>query len=296
VSLPDVFVHRPIEDEDLEAVVALVNACELHDTGRVMMERADLVADMGTDGFNRERDAVLVADGGRIVGWGLLLHGRTAWADVHPDARGRGIGTWLRRWSERRAREMGLTKIGQVFEDHRTDVADMLRAAGYMPGHRSWILRKDHTERPEEPIFPPDVEVRPYSPDVEEAVLTMFEGAFSEFHDRSPSTLATWRAMVTRREGFVPDDLVLAVEDDIIVGAAFLIDADEIWVDKLAVHRDHRRRGIARGLLQMAFRRSFDRGYVRTSLSTDSRTGALGAYERVGMRVVESFTTYSLEL
>jgi ribosomal protein S18 acetylase RimI-like enzyme len=140
------------------------------------------------------------------------------------------------------------------------------------------------------------VEVRPHSPDVEEEALAMFEEAFSEFDDRSPSTLATWRAMVTAREGFVPDDLILAFEDGRIVGGAFLIDADEIWVDKIAVHRDHRRRGVARGLLQMAFRRSFDCGYTRTSLSTDSRTGALGAYERVGMRVVETFTTYTMDL
>lgn len=296
MSLPGQLTHRPIEDADVDAVVALVNACELHDVGRVMMERADLVADMGSDGFDRSRDAILIADGDRVVAWGIVVHRRTVWIDVHPAARGRGIGTWLRRWSEDRAREIGLRRIGQVFEDVRTDAADILRDAGYRPGHRSWVLRKDHVDRPGEPAFPDGVRVCSFSPELEDEALTLFEEAFSEFEDRPPSTLATWRAMVTRREGFAPDDLVLAVEDGRIVGAAFLIDADEIWVDKLAVHRAHRRRGIARGLLQVAFRRSFERGYTQTSLSTDSRTGALGAYERVGMRVVETFTTYTLDL
>ena len=77
---------------------------------------------------------------------------------------------------------------------------------------------------------------------------------------------------------------------------AFLIDADEIWVDKLAVASTHRHRGVARALLRTAFRRSFDRGYDHTALSTDSRTGALTLYERVGMHVTRSFTNWAIDL
>ena len=49
-------------------------------------------------------------------------------------------------------------------------------------------------------------------------------------------------------------------------------------------------------MLHVAFGRSFDRGYDHTSVSTDSRTGALTLYERVGMRVVESFTHWGVDL
>jgi ribosomal protein S18 acetylase RimI-like enzyme len=102
--------------------------------------------------------------------------------------------------------------------------------------------------------------------------------------------------MITEREGFRFDDLVLATAGDRIVGGAFLIDADEIWVDKLAVDRDFRHRGIARALLHTAFQRSFERGHPWTSLSTDSDTGALSLYEHVGMRIHRSFTHYALDL
>ena len=102
--------------------------------------------------------------------------------------------------------------------------------------------------------------------------------------------------MVTEREGFRAEDLMLAVADGRIVGGAFLIDAGEIWVDKLAVAREFRHRGIARALLQTAFVRSFDRGYAWTSLSTDSGHGALSLYERIGMRIHRSFTRYGLDL
>jgi GNAT superfamily N-acetyltransferase len=295
--LPDGVLARPLADADVDAVVELVNTCELADAGRVMMERADLLSDMGTDGFDRERDVVVIWEGDRLVGWGLIVHHRGRWADVRPDARGRGIGTWLMRWSEDRARELGTDRIGQTIEDVRTDVAAMFAAAGYTPRHTSWILRMDHLDRPPEPELPDGVAVRAFRPGDEEEALTMFEEAFSEFTDRLPSTLATWRAMTIEREGFVPDDLILAVHDEAIVGGAFLLDpGDEIWVDKFAVRRDHRHGGIARAMLHVAFGRSFDRGYDRTTVSTDSRTGALALYERVGMRVVESFTHHAIDL
>ena len=67
-------------------------------------------------------------------------------------------------------------------------------------------------------------------------------------------------------------------------------------VDKLAVAKDHRHRGIARALLQTAFVRSSDRGYTWTSLSTDSRTDALSLYRRVGMTIHRSYTSYALDL
>ena len=51
-SLPDGLVARPLRETDLDALVAMVNACELHDTGEVMLERADLLADAGTEGFD----------------------------------------------------------------------------------------------------------------------------------------------------------------------------------------------------------------------------------------------------
>jgi ribosomal protein S18 acetylase RimI-like enzyme len=200
------------------------------------------------------------------------------------------------RWSEDRARESGADRIGQTVPDSLTDVISMLTANGYTPRRTSWILCMDHEERPADPEPPDGIRLRPYLPADEVEALTMFEEAFSEWEDRLPSSLPTWRTMVTNREGFQNDDLILAVDGEMIVGGAFMIDADEIWVDKFATHRDYRHRGIARGLLQAAFQRSFDRGYHKTRLSTDSNTGALSFYERIGMVVERSFTHYALDL
>ena len=281
---------------DVDATIAMINACELHDSGEVMWERADLLADIATAGFDPDRDWVGVFDGERAVAWGLYIHPRRAWVDVHPHQRGRGVGTWLRRWAEERARASGADRVGQTIDDERRSVCAMFEANGYKPRHTSWVLRMDHPNEPSPPSSLDGIDLRPISSDDVAATMTMFETAFSEFADRLPTSEATWRAMTVEREGFAPDDLILALEDDHVIGGALLLDADEIWVDKLAVAATHRHRGVARALLETAFRRSFERGYDHTSLSTDSRTGALSLYERVGMRVTRSFTNWGLDL
>jgi mycothiol synthase len=63
-------------------------------------------------------------------------------------------------------------------------------------------------------------------------------------------------------------------------------------VHQLAVHRDHRHRGIARVLLRYAFREFHRKGRRACVLSTNSCTGARSLYERVGMRVRRSYTHY----
>ena len=90
---------------------------------------------------------------------------------------------------------------------------------------------------------------------------------------------------------------MVAEEDGRLVGAAVCIpEVDEGWVDQLAVLPAAWGRGIGGALLRVAFQRSRDRGLATAALSTDSRTGALGPYEHVGMAVTESFTRYTLVL
>ena len=296
VRLPDGLTARALRVDDIDDVVAMINVCELHDTGELMWERADMLADLSTEGFDRDADWIGVVDGGEVVGWAMVVHVRSAWADVRPTHRGRGVGTWLRRWTETRAAAAGAPRIGQTLDDALEGPQRLLRDAGYTPRHTSWILQMDHEERPGDPSPPDGVTLRPWRPDDTDRATAMFERAFAEWPDRLPSTPATWRAMTVEREGFVPDDLILAVEGDEVVGGAFILDADEIWVDKLAVAREARHRGVARALLTTAFQRSFDRGYRHTRLSTDSKTGALTLYERVGMHVTRSFTHLAIDL
>ena len=296
MSLPEGCTSRPLTFDDVDAVVELANTCERHDTGVVMLDREDVVADLRQEGVELPRDTVGIFEGGRMVGSAMLPGDRGAWVDVHPEARGRGIGTSLRLFIERRARERGFRRIGQTIDDRRKEAAGFLVQAGYTPRRTAWVLTIEHAERPTDPRVPDGIRLRHYHPGDEDGTFAVFEHAFAEWPDRTPSSPATWRALTIEREGFEAEDLLLAVAGEEIVGGAFLIESGEIWVDKLAVHRGHRHRGIARALLQTAFQRSFDRGYTASSLSTDSDTGALTLYEKLGMRVSQSHTHYALDL
>ncbi len=296
-ELPTELTSRGLSGRDIDNVVVLANTCELHDVGFTMWDHADLASDFRLDTVDVPSDTIGVWDDERLVGWGFLPNERGAWVDVHPEARDRGIGTWLRGWTEERARARGATRIGQTINDRTTGAVELLLAAGYTGRRTSWILTMDHTERPDDPTPPEGVTLRAFRSGDEEEALGMFEDAFAEVPGRPASSLATWRTMTIERDGFVPQDLMLAEDGGgAIVGGAFLIDSDEVWVDKIAVRHDHRGRGIGRALLQVAYRRSFDRGFTTTSLSTDSDRSALAMYEKVGMRVRESYTHLAIDL
>lgn len=275
---------RPLFDDDIADVVAMVNACEVADSGEVMLEAADIMADLAH--ADRQRDACVVVQDGRIVAWSLIRDARKRWADVHPDARGQGIGGWLLKWAAWRAKHLGADRTGQTIDDRRTDVAAWLQANGYTPRYTSWVLSvpsapMDHTARP---ATEPDL------------VLNLFETAFSEFSDRAPVTLDRWREMTVHKTGFAAGDLLVVHRDGEIAGAAFLIDADGIWVEKLVVAAGFRGQGVARELLAAAQARAAGAGYDRVRLSTDSNTSALAMYEHLGMTVERSFTHWAIDL
>ena len=82
-----------------------------------------------------------------------------------------------------------------------------------------------------------------------------------------------------------------------MVGVAVVILADDTaFVDRLATRGDHRNRGIAQALLVDAFAQGRAHGATVSELSTDSRTGALGLYEKVGMVVTSNYVNRATQL
>ncbi|MCU0282335.1 MAG: GNAT family N-acetyltransferase [Candidatus Nanopelagicales bacterium] len=297
--LPDGLAAQPISPGTIDEVVALVRACEAHDSGAPMYERADLVGDLSL--VDAQAASCLVRDAAGVpVGWGLVL-GRRCFADVHPTARGRGIGGALVTWSVAVATAAGIDRIGQTIEDTRGDAVALLRSHGARAVRTSWILRRSHDPAGPAPLVGqarPGIEVRAARADEQDHALDLLERAFATWPDRPPSSRAAWRSMVTEREGFRADALQVAVEaDGVLLGAMHLIDdGSELWVDKLGVDPPHQRRGVGRALLGQAFLIGHARGRPATVLSTDSNTGALEFYEGLGMVVTRSFTHWAIPL
>lgn len=72
---------------------------------------------------------------------------------------------------------------------------------------------------------------------------------------------------------------------DVVAMALVQMNGVEGFIARLATRKDQRGRGLAQALLVDAFAAAREHGATRFELSTDSRTGALGLYEKVGMEV-----------
>lgn len=70
----------------------------------------------------------------------------------------------------------------------------------------------------------------------------------------------------------------------------------EAFISWPAVRRDQRNRGLAQALMVDAFAQARAHGAATSALSTDSRTGALGLYEKVGMQVTSVWVNRGIEL
>jgi GNAT superfamily N-acetyltransferase len=300
LDLPDGLTHRSPVPDDASGVYELYALCESIVQGEPDVELDDIVADWRRPSFDLAADAVLVLDGDRIVAEGELFMGRRAEVAVHPDARGRGIGTALLGWTQARARELGSSLVGQTTNDEERSAHDLFRANGYEPMWTSWILSYAIGSPPEPPGLPEGYAFRPFVLGTDDReVYDVVERAFSEWPDRDPYPYEDWRVRTVEMPGFDPTAQVVIVRDGRIVATANTADpaqGTEGWVHQLAVEREHRGQGLGRALLQQTFVDFHARGKSSVGLNTDSRTGALGLYEHVGMRVTRSYTHHAKQL
>jgi GNAT superfamily N-acetyltransferase len=299
IELPDGLTSRPATVTDVVAITELIAACEDHDDGAVEIDPEDVVMAFGRVGWDPATDSSLVFERDALVGWGDVYRGR-AEGDVRPSHRGRGIGAAILAWTEARARALGLADVGQTKTAANVGATELFLSRGYRPTWESWILRIELDEPPPPPVVPDGIAIRPYDPARDEpAVHRLMDDAFTEWPGREPEPPDVWASQTIAHAAFAPSLSPLAFDGDQLVGVVLSYDfpdADEGWVGQLATTASHRRRGIAGALLRAAFTMYRERGRRRGGVSTDTRTGARGLYERQGMRVVRTYTRYTKDL
>ncbi|MHB6905988.1 GNAT family N-acetyltransferase [Streptomyces sp. DB-54] len=285
-TLPAGYEARPTTADDVDPVHRLVAACERALYGRVQSAPGVIAADLGRPGLDPERDTLLVHDrAGRLAARAWV--DRRSEVDVHPAHRGRGLGAALLDWVEARARQAGSEGIVQTVPDDDTHAVALVRSRGYRPLVTAWQLEFAMADEPAVPEPPAGLTVRPFRSGDERAAHHLIEDAFDAWQPRRKS-YEEWARHTVGRPTFAADRSTLAFRGDQLVGAVMSLDlpeAGEGHIEQVAVHPDHRNRGIARLLLRHAFR-AFHRQGVRTcTLWTHSDTGALALYLRVGMTV-----------
>jgi mycothiol synthase len=298
VSLPEDFTARPPTIEDLDAVAGVVAADELATDGVADITAEDVASGWRRPTFDLAHDAVVVLEGDRLVAYAEIATGR-AWVHVHPDVRGRGIGTALLAWVEGRARELGADKLGQTKSDNAHAAIRLLRANGYGVRWTTWMFEYPLDREPPAPDLPEGITLRSLQLGRDDrAVYELIDVAFSDWTDRDPSKpFDDWAASYLHREDFDPELTLLLEDGSELVGVSHCrVYGDEGWVEQIAVRRSLRGRGLGGALLRASFRRFYERGLRTAGLSTEDRTGARGVYEHVGMRVTRSFKRYSKDL
>lgn len=294
LDLPHGYTQRPLSPDDAGAVTAAIAASQLADLGRVEIEEADVVGDWQRPSYDVSTTSVGVLHGEELVAYAECIGSFRGDATVHPAHRGRGIGTELARWLAARAGELGRPIVGMPNpEGSPGDV--LLAGLGWFVRWHSWILELPSGASVPQRSLPAGYALRPATPADYEACWTVVEDAFLEWSEREREPLADWLATVTERPGFEPWHLRVVTDPagEIVAVASLLLSggesATEVYVDKLATRSDQRGRGLAQALLADSFAVGRAHGADRCRLSTDSRTGALGLYEKVGMVVFETW-------
>jgi ribosomal protein S18 acetylase RimI-like enzyme len=227
---------------------------------------------------------------------------------VHPELRGRGLGSRLVEVIEAHARSRveDQPADARVYLQHASLVGDdctpnLFTQRGYEPAQYQFRMLAELSAAPEVPSLA-GIEIRlMHDPDERRAVYAVLEDAFAfgrdEFHRR---TYEEWAPHVFGREHFDPTLTWVATEDGTIVGAnvcGWKEAGDWGWVGTLGVLPSHRGRGIGEALLRTAFAEFWRRGERRVALGVAAYSeSAARLYERAGMRRLYTIVLYEKEL
>jgi mycothiol synthase len=223
----------------------------------------------------------------------------SAFAIVHPDHTGRGIGSALAALIEGRAEEKasGEARLFSAAVTQDEAAAQLLAGRGYAWARRFWHMEVELGRGLEAPGPPSGIQLRQLDPARDlPAAHRILEEAFEDHWDYAPTPYEEFLDLSVHRDRFDPALWIVAVDAaepvGVLSGSAH---ADRGWIEDLGVLRSHRGRGVATAMLRGSFAEFERRGLprVRLNVDSDNPTGAVSLYERVGMRVVTSYDLWA---
>ena len=174
----------------------------------------------------------------------------------------------------------------------------LLESLGYRVRWHSWGLALLEGAAVPTRALPEGYAVREAAPAEYEQTWNVQEDAFLEWSVRDREPFEDWHAEITGRPGFEPWNLRAVVDPaGAVVAMAWVqLGLDTAFIARLATAKQERGRGLAQALLVDSFAAGQAHGAKRLELSTDSRTGALTLYEKVGMVVTSTWVNRGLVL
>jgi mycothiol synthase len=300
---------QPLSAETVAEWAELTNLLAEADGTEEFYEAEALAEELREPGVDPRLDTVGVWRGGVLAGFGQLrvssgLFEGQARAyivgGVRPDQRGLGLGTEIMDRMEARALELA--------DQRHPGVPVLLWVSGGLEGasvrrmleHRGYRIMRYHHEmsRPMPGVVPPPPElpVRPYSAELEEAVRLAHNDAFSTHWGSTPADSADWGDMVRSRT-FRPDCSFVSLGSDGEVQAYVLVAQwvpGEAWVNLVGTRQRARGAGLARACLAASLRAIAEQGYAKAGLDVDSEnaSGAGALYASFGFQLDRVIARY----
>lgn len=264
-----------------------------------------------------EADMLFVEVNGQPVGYGRIWW--TEQADgtrlyepigyLHPDWRGKGLGSAMLAAAEARIREIAAghpREIPKFFQsgadDKETTRITLLEKFGYQPVRYGTGMVRDLSEPFPEAPLPAGLEVRPVKPEHWRPIFDASNEAFRDHWGARDESEADYQREL-EEPIFHPELWMVAWDGDQIASVIHnFINEEENeefhrkrgYTEGICTRRPWRKRGIARALLVRSMKMFKDMDMTETALGVDSQnlSGAFRLYESVGYRKISRQIIY----
>lgn len=266
----------------------------------------DLLHLMRHPGFDPARDWWVLTEGGSIVGAGLLWSAEvgirySTVSMVHPEQRGRGLGTFLLDLTDIRGQELA-AESPQEEVLLRTHVDRMDAPGKLLVEARGWgFVRSSYTMMGSLPTgvpappLPEGLKIRSSSIDEAPLIHQLIEETFAEHFGFRPVPYEEWAEGNLKRADLDPSLWFIAEMNGEIAGLSVCsIEGETGWIGDIGVRKAYRKRGIGEALLHHSFAVMEGRGCTTAGLGVDAgnETGAVALYERAGLKNVRIYDSY----
>lgn len=315
------YTQRALTEADAAAFVSLARAINEADGSDQRMDEADylfwLHHPLGQPDLD---DFVGYFDGDRLVAGGWVAreteadqaHWMHTHGGVHPDYRGRGLGTDMLRWQQRLAPVIherhfpeARLELSVSAMAGNTEALELFVNEGFTPERFFFEMHRPQDLPVQDRPVPEGLTIETLGADMRKPLRLVQNEVFADHWRGTPFIEEEWDQWLGQ-EKVQPQLSFLLRDAENSAVAGYLISsfseaqfADtgvrDIHFNLIGTARPYRGRGVASALIAHAVRESRKEGYQTASLGVDGQnpTGALGVYERNGFECKAKSVLYN---